>query len=241
MEALICVAGKATRMRKVLEDQNVTAKCLVKVGGRSLLRHAIREVEKYSPKRITVVASPEALTPVREEATCASVPIRVLPQEDYGFTGTTAAVLSGLAGVEESCLITWSDMLFALPDEDPRWWARNIAFVSGMSQAYSQRFDAVTCSGEQLVAFSPRSVPRQGPFLATTGVYHLVHVAEFRDIAMEMKAMFAGRELPVEAVFQKMLPACPFFVDAILRFIDVGTTEAYYAVSELLTGDPSHP
>lgn len=250
MNSILCAAGHSTRSQHLCQEHGIKSKCLLPVGPSTILEIAINELINIGVTRLVIVVGEHNLEEIRayltkNEAflialTTDTSRFRIsLAVQRQPFHGTVAAVVSGMQLVEGPFLLVWSDMLFRFPHGfDYKSIPHNVVFTTSVSHLQSARFDGIVCSGNRVMAFSPRSVEKPGPFLINTGVYYIKDVQQLKDsISRIMYHNSETSELPIEAVLHAMLArGIPFIADSLEFFIDMGTTENYRENIRILYG-----
>jgi len=251
MLGVLCAAGKGSRMQEVQDRYNVKSKCLLPVGSGTILDAALIEMLQLC-SRVFIVAGDHNYKEIQKHVLRASWPITVMVQKSTRYGGTAVAVWSALQKINvltdqiivnemysEGVLVVWSDMLFKIPQDSLPSLKKydNVIYTTSVTKMKSDRFDGIVCSGDRVLALSPRTIPKQGPFLMTTGVYKLGLVKEFIAKYRETVSKSVTGELSVEVIFQQMLfEGLPFHAEALDFFIDLGTSEEYQQIIKMLGG-----
>jgi len=236
MIGVICAAGKGTRMSETLEHFGVKSKCLLPFANQRIIDIQIAEMRKAGAEHIVLVASEDN----KEELQQAVKNVEVKSQ-GVGPAGTATAVMSaaGHTVAETTMLVAWSDMLFKLPPFPKSGQWTDTVFTAGISQSRSDRFEGCVCSGDRVLAISARNVPKQGPFLMTTGVYLFTRLRALNAAYVKLAyGCDATLELPIELVLQAMInDGVPFKADCLDLYLDLGTAEAYEGAVMFMNGD----
>jgi NDP-sugar pyrophosphorylase family protein len=253
MNAIICAAGKGSRISAICHRYGVTSKCLLPIGDKTILDMVIQELLHVGVTRLVIVVGEHNLEEIRsfclsrdnfKEALCTFSDFRISLAVQYqSFHGTTAAVVSGMQHREGPFLLVWSDMIFRFPhgfsSSDPP--AHNIVFTTSMSHRQSTRFDGIVCSGNRVMAFSPRAIEKPGPFLINTGVYYIKDVEKLITSIQRMVSLYGNAlenvEIPIEWALQEMLTRGTIFTaDSLEFFVDLGTSDNYLENMRVLYG-----
>jgi NDP-sugar pyrophosphorylase family protein len=253
MNAIVCAAGFGGRNKDICERHGVTSKCLLPIGKRTILELTIEELVGVGVTRMVLVVGEHNLEEIRNfinnheefrDALTQFQDFRIkLVVQHQSFHGTTAAVLSGMRDIEGPFLLVWSDMVFRFPHgfktpPDPR---HNIVFTTSVSHRQGARFDGIVCSGNRVMAFSPRAIEKPGPFLINTGVYYIKDVEMLTTSVRRILSLHGNAlediEIPIEMALHDMLSrGAVFTADSLEFFIDLGTTENYNANINILFG-----
>jgi dTDP-glucose pyrophosphorylase len=251
MEAIICVAGQGGRSRSVCDKFGFRSKCLLPLAkfdknpqwrrsDKVILDNTILQLLKAGVQEsgIVIVTGEHNHSEIDQFLTIRKLfDIRICIQQ-FEFTGTTAAVLSGMKLVTSPFYLSWSDMLFRLPliEKPPTY---NLIYTTSVSHQQSKRFDGIICAARDVLAISPKAVYKPGPFLMNTGVYFLHDLEEIQtsvDIVLKTKSFLD--EIPIELVIHDMLSrGVPFKAESLDYLIDLGTSEDYIENMSILYGD----
>ena len=223
MIGVICTAGNDVRMGGLLEEAGVATKSLLPVGASPIILKTISELKRFGVDDILIVATQKTVDVLYDVTG-----VRTVPQMP-GPYGTAAAVATAITtfGHDKDFLISWGDMVFKMPNKH---LPGNVLYTCGVSQSKSSRFEGVVCSGDRVLAISPRSVQKQGPYLMTTGVCSMSSTEDFLQIyKIAADLMYKNPvELPFEKILQEMIYiGIPVFADCLDFFIDFGTRNEY--------------
>jgi NDP-sugar pyrophosphorylase family protein len=253
MNAIICAAGFGGRIKDICDKYRIVSKCLLPIGRHTILELTIKELINIGVTRLVIVVGEHNLEEIRkfildhEEFRDALTQLQdfriLLSVQHQSFHGTTAAVLSGMREIEGPFLLVWSDMIFRFPHgfKTPPDPSHNIVFTTSVSHRQGARFDGIVCSGNRVMAFSPRAIEKPGPFLINTGVYYIKDIDILTTSVSRIISLYGNAlediELPIEMALHDMLSRGAIFTaDSLEFFIDLGTTENYNANTNILFG-----
>lgn len=105
--AIILAAGRGTRLAP---HTDVVPKCLLEVGGRSLLAHQVHRLAAVGVRRVTLVGG-YRLDALRRAAAALPIPADIVENADHADTNTAASLLLGIRGAGGFYLLN-GDVLF---------------------------------------------------------------------------------------------------------------------------------
>lgn len=231
-KAIICAAGSGKRMGQLCKNHGVKSKSLLPIGSTVIMDSIIDELWRVGVREFIVVVSEQNRDEIKTWFTGINFrPVVFVTQVGEGTArAVRSAVDNFLLGDRiKGTWIVWADMIFRFAASKCAFSNgvdENVIFVVGVDEARSDRFDAVLTMGKKVVGISPRSIPKEGPFFMSSGVFRLQSIAAFREACDDLSARKG--ELPIETVFLHMIENGVIFVARALDFmIDLGTESAY--------------
>jgi len=107
LQALILAAGKSTRLQSILKDQ---PKCLIKIGGTSLIEHHLKVLESLPASEVVIVIGYEGDKIKSEcENLSVNIPIRYVTNDEYASTGSGYSLFRGLKDLNPQNFFMWMD------------------------------------------------------------------------------------------------------------------------------------